>query len=150
MSVAQLNRQRVLNLLDTLSARDLEATLDRCTDDVDFLTHAPIDVFPHLGARHGKDELRALWRTVLARYSAIRYEAVQIVAEGDEVAAYLRTFFTKRSNERIVQVDMAVFFTIRDGRVARIREVIDSYDLVQQVLEREIGPLIMGKTPDGA
>jgi hypothetical protein len=27
--------------------------------------------------------------------------------------------------------------------VAQIREIIDSYDLVQQVLEREIGPLIV-------
>ncbi len=149
MSVAQLNRQRVLNFLDALSARDLEATLDRCTDDIDFLTHAPIEMFPHLGPRHGKDALREMWRTVLSRYSAIRYQVVQIVAEGDEVATYLRTFFTKRVNGRIVQVDMAVFFTLRDGRVAQIREIIDSYDPVQQVLEREIGPLITGETTKG-
>ncbi len=145
MSVAQLNRQRVLNFLDTLSSRDLEATLDRCTDDVDFLTHAPVEMFPHLGPRHGKDALREMWSTVLARYSAIRYEVMQIVAENNEVATSLRTFFTKRGNGRIVQVDMAVFFSFRDGRVARIREIIDSYDLVQQVLEREIGSLITGE-----
>ena len=149
MSVEQLNRQRVLNLLDTLSAHDLEGTLDRCTDDVDFLTHAPIELFPHLGPRHGKDELREMWRTFLARYATIRYEVVQIVAEGDAVATYLRTFFTKRSNGRMVQVDMAVFFTFRDGRVAEIREIIDSYDLVQQVLEREIAPLLTGEPAQG-
>ncbi|GAA0007205.1 hypothetical protein BRDID11002_72110 [Bradyrhizobium diazoefficiens] len=34
---------------------------------------------------------------------------------------------------------MAVFYTFRNGQVAQIREIIDSYDLVQQVLEREIG-----------
>ena len=150
MSIEQLNRQRALNLLDALSARDLDGALDRCTDDVDFLTHAPIDVFPHLGPRHGKHELRALWLIVLTRYSGIRYEVLQIVAEGDQVAANLRTFFTKRSNGRVVQVDIAIFFTIRDGRVARIREIIDSYDLVQQVLERDLGPLIMGETAEEA
>jgi uncharacterized protein len=73
----------------------------------------------------------------------------QIVAEGDTVAAYLHVFFRKRGNERIVQVDMAVFYTFRDGLVAQIREIIDSYDLVQQVLEREIGPLIKGERVDG-
>ena len=150
MSVEQLNRQRVLNLLDAMSAHDLVGTLDRCTDDVDFLTHAPIDVFPHLGPRHGRDELREMWRTFLARYSKIRYDIVQIIAEGDAVATYLRTFFTKRSNGRVVQVDMAVFFTIRDGRISQIREIIDSYDLVQQVLEREIGPLLTGEPAQGA
>lgn len=149
MSIEQLNRQRVLHLLDRFASGDLDGALERCTDDVDFLTHAPVELFPHLGPRHGKDELRKMWRTVLSRYSEIRYEFPKVIAEGDEVAAYIHTFFKKRSNGRIVQVDMAVFFTFRDGRVAQIREIIDSYDLVQQVLERDIGPLIAGATTDG-
>jgi uncharacterized protein len=44
---------------------------------------------------------------------------------------------------------MAIFYTFRNGQVAQIREIIDSYDLVQQVLEREIGPLIVGERADG-
>ena len=70
-----------------------------------------------------------------------------MVAEGDQVAAYLRAFFRKRSNERIVQFDMAVFYSFRDGRIAQIREIIDSFDLVQQVLERDISALLAERTP---
>jgi len=140
--VEPLNRQRVLSLLDDFSAGDLEGALARCTDDVDFLTHAPIDILPHMGPRHGKAELREMWQTVKTRYSSIRYEIPIVVAEGDRVAAYLRAFFRKRSNERIVQFDMAVFFTLRDGKVAQIREIIDSFDLVQQVLERDISAML--------
>jgi len=44
---------------------------------------------------------------------------------------------------------MAVFYSLRNGQIAQIREIIDSYDLVQQVLEREIGPLIAGTEADG-
>jgi ketosteroid isomerase-like protein len=149
MTVDNLNRQRVLALLDAFSAGDLERSLSFCTDDVDFLTHAPVDVLPHLAPRHGKDDMRRLWTLVQSRYSEIRYEVLQIVAEGDVVAANLRTFFRKRSNDRIVAVDMAVFYSFRDGQVAQIREIIDSYDLVQQVLEREIGPLILGESVEG-
>jgi ketosteroid isomerase-like protein len=144
MTVEKLNRQRVLHLLDTITRADLDAALACCTDDVDFLTHAPIDVLPHMGPCHGKTELGEFWRTVQTRYAETRYQVPQIVAEGDTVAAYLRVFFRKRSNDRIIQVDMAVFYTFRDGLIAQIREIIDSYDLVQQVLEREIGPLIVG------
>ncbi len=147
--VENLNRRRVLNLLETFATGDIEGALERCTDDVDFLSHAPIDILPHMGPRRGKAELRDLWQTVHSRYSDIRYEVPLLVAEGDQVAAYLRAFFRKRANDRIVQFDMAVFFGFRDGRIAQIREVIDSYDLVQQVLEREIGPLIMGDGVDG-
>lgn len=39
-------------------------------------------------------------------------------------------------------------FPFRGGLVAQIREIIGSYDLVQQVLEREIGPLIVGARAD--
>ena len=145
--VEQLNRQRVLSLLDDFSAGDVEAALERCTDDVDFLTHAPIDILPHMGPRRGKAEVREMWKTVQARYSGIRYEAPILIAEGDKVAAYLRAFFTKRSNARVVQFDMAVFYTLREGRVAQIREIIDSFDLVQQVLEIDIAAVLAQRGP---
>jgi len=143
------NRQRVLDLLAAITRSDLDAALSHCTDDVDFLTHAPIDVLPHMGPRRGKAELRRLWETVDARYSEIRYQLPQVVAEGDSVAIYLRAFFRKRSNGRVVQFDMAVFYHFHDGLISQIREIIDSYDLVQQVLEREIGPLITGGQDGG-
>jgi ketosteroid isomerase-like protein len=148
MTVEPLNRQRVLHLLDSLARGDHEAALSCCTDDVDFLTHAPIDMLPHMVPRHGKAELRELWQTIWSRYSEIRYKATHILGEGDEVATYLHTYLKKRSNGRIVQFDMAVFYTFRGGLVAQIREIIDSYDLVQQVLEREIGPLIARERVD--
>ncbi|GGI24928.1 nuclear transport factor 2 family protein [Bradyrhizobium guangdongense] len=149
MTIESLNKQRVLHLLDALARGDLDDALSCCTDDVDFLTHAPIDVLPHMGPRHGKAELRELWRTVWLRYSEIRYKAPQILADGDEVATYLQAHFKKRSNGRIVQFDMAVFYSFRNGQIAQIREIIDSYDLVQQVLEREIGPMIVAAEADG-
>jgi uncharacterized protein len=61
-----------------------------------------------------------------------------LVAEGDKVAAIIRAFFRKRGNNRIVQFDIAVFYTLRDGRIAEIREIMDTFDLVQQVLERDV------------
>lgn len=144
----QFNRQRVLAFLDELAAGDIEAALARCTDDVDFLTHAPIDILPHLGPRRGKAELREMWETVHSRYSGIRYQAPIVLAEGDKVATYLQTFFTKRSNERVVQFDMAVFYTLRDGRIAQIREILDSFDLVQQILERDVAAVLAESRPD--
>ena len=143
------NRQRVLALLDDFSSGNIEGAINRCTDAVDFLTHAPIDILPHMGPRHGKAELREMWETVQTRYSGIRYEIPIVVAEGDQVATYLRAFFKKRRNERIVQFDMAVFFSLRGGKVAQIREIIDSFDLVQQVLERDVSALLAAGKPDG-
>jgi ketosteroid isomerase-like protein len=136
--VEQLNRQRVLNLLETFYSGDIEGALARCSDDVDYIASAPIDILPHMGHRRGKAEVRQMWQTVHARYSSLRHEVAAIVAEGDKVAVDIRVFFTKRGNGRIVQFDLAVFYTFRDGLIAQIREIIDTFDVVQQVLERDI------------
>ena len=141
--VEGLHRQRVLNFLDTYYAGDVEGALARCTDDVDFIANAPIDILPHLGHRHGKAEVGEMWRTVHARYSSMRYEVPIIVAEGDKVAVNIRVFFRKSTNERIVQFDIAAFYTLRDdGRIAQIREIMDTFDLVLQVLERDVTAIL--------
>jgi hypothetical protein len=136
--VDDLHRQRVLNFLDVYYAGDIEGALSRCTEDVEFFANAPIDILPHMGHHRGRDELRTMWQTVRARYSSMRYEVPILVAEGDRVAANIRVFFRKSSNDRVVQFDIAVFYAFRDGRIAEIREIMDTFDLVQQVLERDV------------
>ena len=145
--VEHLNRQRVLNLLEAFYAGDIEGALSRCSDDVDFVANAPVDILPHMGHRHGKAEIREMWQTIHARYSSMRYKVPIIVVEGDKVAAHIRVFFSKSSNDRIVQFDIAAFYTLRDGRIAEIREIIDTFDLVQQVLERDVAAVLAETRP---
>ncbi len=145
--VGQLNRQRVLNLLDTFYSGDIEGALTRLSDDIDYIAAAPIDILPHLGHRRGKAQIREMWKIVHSRYSSMRYELPFIVAEGDKVATLIRAFFCKRGNGRIVQFDIAVFYTLRDGRITHIREVMDSFDLVQQVLERDVAAVLADTKP---
>jgi ketosteroid isomerase-like protein len=146
--VDDLHRQRVLNFLDVFASGDIEGALSRCTDDIDFFANAPVDILPHMGHHHGKAEVREMWKTIHARYSDMRYEVPILVAEDDKVAVNIRAFFRKSSNNRIVQFDMAAFYTLRDGRIARIREIMDTFDLVEQVLERDVATVLTTGKPD--
>jgi ketosteroid isomerase-like protein len=139
-----LHRQRVLNLLEMFYAGDIEGALARCTEDVEFFANAPIDILPHMGRHRGKDELRTMWQTIHARYSNMRYEVPILIVEDDKVAANIRVFFRKSSNDRVVQFDIAAFYTLRDGRISEIREIMDTFDLVQQVLERDVAADLAG------
>lgn len=141
------HRQRMLEFFKALYSGDVEGALAYVTDDVEFLANAPIDILPHMGHRRGKAELRQMWTTVLARYSELRCEVPVVVAEGDMVAVVIRVFFRKSTNQRMVQFDTAGFYTLHDGLVCNIREIIDTFDLVQQVLERDIAALLTGKKP---
>jgi predicted ester cyclase len=146
---ASLNHQRVLKFLKTFYAGDVEGALGFLTDDVEFVANAPIDILPHMSRHKGKDELRKMWQTIAKRYLSMRYDVPIIVAEDDRVAANIRVFFEKSSNRRIVQFDLAAFYTFSNGRISHIREVIDTFDLVQQLLERDIGAELTGGRPGG-
>jgi ketosteroid isomerase-like protein len=134
------SRQRVLDLLDTYYAGDIEGALAGCTDDLDYFAPAPIDILPHMGQHRGEDDVRKAWQMTRSRYSGMRHEIRTMVAEDDVVAAHVRVFLTKRTNGRVIQFDSAMFFHLRDDRIASIRQIIDTFDLVQQVLERDLVP----------
>jgi hypothetical protein len=146
--VESLNRQRVLNFLDVFYSGDIEGALARCSDDIEFFANAPMDLLPHMGHHRGKDAVREMWKTVHTRYYDMRYEVPIIVADAERVAANIRVFFRKSMNNRIVQFDLAAFYTLRDGRITQIREIIDTFDLVQQVLERDLAAAIAVTKPD--
>jgi ketosteroid isomerase-like protein len=143
-----LHRQRVLNFLDVYYAGDIEGALARCTDDIEFIANAPVDILPHMGHRQGTAAMREMWTTIHGRYSEMRCEVPIIVAEGDRVAANIRVFFRKSSNQRMVQFDIAAFYTFREGRIAQIREIIDTFDMVEQLLERDVSAALKDERPD--
>jgi len=142
------NRRCVLDMLEAFYAGDIERALSFCSDDVDFFSNAPIDILPHLGHHNGKDEVRQMWQTVHERYASMRNEMPFIAAEDDRVAVHLRAFFVKRLNGRTVQFDMAMFYTLADGKIVKIREIIDTFDLIQQVVERDFITMIAARAKE--
>ena len=89
--------------------------------------------------------MREMWNAVLARYSELRCEVPMLVAENDKVAAHIRVFLRKSINQRMMQFDIAGFYTVREGKVCQIREIIDTYDLVQQLVERDVTAILTGR-----
>jgi len=143
------HRQRMLEFFNVLYSGDVEGALAFCTDDVEFLANAPVDILPHMGHRRGKAEMREMWTAVAARYSEMRCEVPTLVVEGDKVAANIRVFFRKNINQRMVQFDVAAFYTLRDGQIGHIREIIDTFDLVEQLLERDVAAILTGRRSNG-
>ena len=75
----------------------------------------------------------------------MRYELPQLVAEGDRAACIIRIFFRKSDRDRILQTEVADFYTLRDGRIARVRQFMDSFNVVEQVLELDVTALLKPK-----
>lgn len=137
-------RKTILEFLEAFYSGNTEHALALCTDDVDFLSYAPVDLLPHLGHRRGRKELAETWQALHARYSSMRYEVPYLVAEGEQAACIISIFFRKSDRDRVVQTDIADFYTLRAGRIAQVRQFMDSFNVVEQVLERDVSALLGG------
>jgi ketosteroid isomerase-like protein len=133
-----IHRQCVLNFLDAFYSGNAEAAMACCDDELDSITHAPVDLFPHLGHKHGKDWVAEAIRIQQKRYADRKYEMKLIAAEGDKVATMQYLRLRKRSDDRVVHLETAEFFTLRDGRILVHRSFFDSFDLVQQLLGKDL------------
>lgn len=140
--MSESTRKTILEFLAAFYAGDTARALDLCTDDIDFLAYAPVELLPHLGHKHGKQQLAETWKTLHTRYSEMRYEVPHLVAEDERAACIIRLFFRKNRRDRVLQTDIADFYTMRDGRIAQIRQFMDSFNVVEQVLEQDITSLL--------
>jgi ketosteroid isomerase-like protein len=136
--VEDLHRQRVLNYLDAFYSGNVEAATACCDDDVDSITYAPIELFPHLGHKHGKHWVAEAIRTQQKRYSSRKYELKFIAVDGDKVATMQYVSLRKRNDDRVVHLEIAEFFTLRGGRILVHRSFLDSFDFVQQLLGQDL------------
>jgi ketosteroid isomerase-like protein len=131
-------REQVLGFLRAIYARNVAHALTFLDDGFDFVSHVPVQLFPHLGARHGKAEIAETLRAVQKRYASMHHEMLSITADGDRVATIVRVHLRKRISERVIEFLSADFYTLRNGLIIEQRQFLDSFDLVQQVLEREV------------
>ena len=136
--VEDLNRQRVLNFLDAYYSGDADAAAACCDEDFDSITYAPIELFPHLGHKQGREWVAEMIRTQKKRYSSRKYEIKFMTVDGDKVATIQQITLRKGNDNRVLQLNVAEFFIFRGGRILSHRAFFDSFDLVQQVLGQDL------------
>ena len=136
--VAGLNQQRVLKFLDAFYSGDAATATACCDEELDSITYAPIELFPHLGHKHGNAWVAEAIKTQQKRYSDRKYEIKFIAVDGDKIATMQFISLRKRNDDRVVHLEAAEFFTLRGGRILLHRSFFDSFDFVQQLLGRDL------------
>lgn len=114
---------------------DVEALID---DDVDWAIYGPIDMFPFLGARHGREAVTDVIMQIAHNVRVHRFDRETVMLGEDSAASMLRYSLTALDSDKPISLRIAHFAQFRDGRLLNIRVLIDTFDLVEQALGRPI------------
>jgi ketosteroid isomerase-like protein len=114
---------------------DLEALID---DDVDWAIYGPIDMFPFLGARRGKEAVLEVIRQIADNIRVHRFDRETIMLGVDSASSMLRYSLTMLDSSKPISLRVAHFAQFKAGRLASIRVLVDTFDLVEQALGRPI------------
>jgi len=114
---------------------DLENLID---DDIDWAIYGPIDMFPFLGARRGKEAVLEVLRQIADNIRVRRFDRETIMLGVDSAASMLRYSLTALDSDKPISLRVAHFAQFKAGRLARMRVLVDTFDLVEQALGRPI------------
>ncbi len=115
----------------------LEFVTNFLDEDIDFISDAPVSVFPCLGKQRGKAAVEKSLETIHAHFEFHAYKPILIFVEADDAAVIIQARATQRATGRVILFMFAQFLRFRNGHIV-VFEFMDSFDAVEQVLGREI------------
>jgi ketosteroid isomerase-like protein len=129
-------REFIAALFDTYRRRDREAFASLIHDDIDWIIHGPIEVFPFAGLRRGRPAVLQALAVMELSYALESYEPDFVIVEGDRAAIMADVGLMQRASGRLLRFRAANFLRVQDGRLIEFREFADSFDQVEQALGR--------------
>ncbi len=129
----------VEDLYEAVAMRDSVRVAAYLTDDVEWHMDGPVGIFPFCGYWRGKaavlDFLTRLKPSVLPTK---RMALEEVVVDGNRAAAFSKVTAMHVQTGRTIVFHCAHFFSIRDGQIASMHCVADTFDAVEQLMGHRI------------
>jgi ketosteroid isomerase-like protein len=129
-------RDLVTDLYAAYARGDAERIAELIDDDIDWIIHGPMQIFPFAGHRRGKMAVLEALGALAKDYMLERYEPRSMLVDGDRAAVMSDVAFKQRATGRTLRFHIANFLRFRDGRVVEFREFANTFDVVEQALGR--------------
>ena len=121
-----------------INERQLDDLATMIDDDVDWAIYGPVDMFPFLGARRGKEAVLEVIRQITDNFRVHRFDRETVMLGVDSAASMLRYSLTMLDSNKPISLRVAHFAQFTAGRLSKIRVLLDTFDLVEQALGRPI------------
>jgi ketosteroid isomerase-like protein len=125
-------------LRSAFASHDVAQIAPRLHDEIDWAVFGPIDMFPYLGARQGKEAALDSIAQIVGKFRLHKVKQEDVVLGDGSASALLRCSLNTSDTSRPISVRIGAFLRFKDGKLESLRAVIDTFDLVEQALGRPI------------
>ncbi len=120
------NIKTIQLIYEAFGSGDLNAILDRVTDDVDWAAEASSTVAPWYGARHGKDGVAAFFEGFGSSMEVQEFTPFAFAGNDTEVHTVVHCRATARATGKAIDHNLHHFFRFRDGKISYYRGTEDT------------------------
>jgi uncharacterized protein len=126
----QANTKTVQQLYDNFRGKDfrsadMKSMLGLYSDDVDWRVPEMENVRIG-GKRKGREGVKEFFSTIAEHYELLQFEPKEFIAQDDKVVALGRYSWRVRSTGLEFSSDWAHVYTVRDGKIVRFHEYMDT------------------------
>ena len=136
--MSEVLRERLRTLYAAVKLGQIDFVLNSIDDDVEYISYAPVKVFPFLGHQRSKAAMSLALRCAHLAFDFVSCKPVLMVIEAENAAAIVFTRAVSRATGRSVQGMLTHFMRFRDGKLIEIREFMDSFRAAEQMLGRDL------------
>ena len=123
----QQNIETVKAMYEAFGRGDVEAILDRVTDDVGWSTDAAIEAAPWYGPKNGKAEVPSFFEGIAKTGPVTEFTPLSFASNDDgDVHVFLRYAFTVAATGKDVAMNLHHYWKFRDGKVCYVRSSEDT------------------------
>ncbi|MGH9176085.1 MAG: nuclear transport factor 2 family protein [Vicinamibacterales bacterium] len=132
----QENVEIVRRGYDAFGRGDIEGLVSLLDSDIEWVSPGPSDL-PTAGRRHGHQQVTQFFASVNELYDFQSFEPQTFIAEDDMVVVLGQDTVVAKSTGNTFSEAWAHVFTVKDGKIVRFQEYIDTAAAVAQLRSAE-------------
>ena len=111
---------------------DIETLLSLFDEQIEWVTPGPAELATS-GRRTGRQQVAEFFTVLSEMLEIQRFEPKQFIAQGDQVVVLGEDSACVRATGKVLEGEWAHVFTLRNGKVARFHEYLDTAELVAEL-----------------
>ncbi len=120
------NVQVVQDLYAAFGRGDIPGLMELLAEDVDWYFNSSSEAIPFAGSWQGHDGVMTFFRKVAETCEILAFGPNEVIAMGEHVLTLGHERIRIRANGREFEADWAHLFTVRAGKIVRLREFYDT------------------------